>query len=66
MTINLDIPIKAANGTILHSDDELAFNYLGNATAVAPVEFRVKSTAIKGETLRYELPGLSVVVLELR
>ncbi|KIM20377.1 glycoside hydrolase family 51 protein [Serendipita vermifera MAFF 305830] len=68
ITINFDTTITKGNGTILHHGDEFGFNYRNNATAITPKMFDLKQSAIgnRGATVKYDIPGLSVVVLELK
>ncbi|KIM20379.1 glycoside hydrolase family 51 protein [Serendipita vermifera MAFF 305830] len=68
ITLSFDTAITKVNGTILHHDDEFGFNYRNNATAISPKTFDLKQAAIgnRGMTVKYEIPGLSVVVLELK
>jgi alpha-N-arabinofuranosidase len=65
ITINLDTSISSGNGTILTNDDEYAFNYLNNATAISPTTFTLPESALSGTEVKYTLPGLAIVVLEL-
>jgi alpha-N-arabinofuranosidase len=66
ITLNFDTVIKAGNGTLLTNDDEYAFNYLNNATAISPTTFKLAKSAIKGKKVEYTVPGLAIVVLELK
>ncbi|KAI5801254.1 alpha-L-arabinofuranosidase A [Geopyxis carbonaria] len=66
VTLQVDRKVRSVNGTSLGHADEYAFNYIGNATAISPKTFTLKSGAVRGGTVRYTLPGLSVVVLELK
>lgn len=73
LTLSVDFQIKSINGTILRHDDEYGFNYIGNATTISPVKFNLKdgkNATIKndrsGSTLKWNVPSLSVTVLELK
>lgn len=73
LTLSIDFHIKSVNGTILRHDDEYGFNYIGNATAISPVKFTLKNgkgaTITKdgpGGNLKWNVPPLSVTVLELQ
>lgn len=73
LTLSIDFHIKSVNGTILRHDDEYGFNYIGNATAISPVKFNLKNgkgaTITKeksGGSLKWNVPPLSVTVLELK
>ncbi|KAL7269769.1 hypothetical protein RUND412_007554 [Rhizina undulata] len=66
VTISLDINISQANYTILTCDDEYGFNYLGNATAISPTTADLPSSAFRNSSIVWDVPALSVIVLELR
>ncbi|KAA8895832.1 alpha-L-arabinofuranosidase A [Sphaerosporella brunnea] len=68
ITLNLDVKVSTVNGTILTNEDEYAFNYRNNATAISPKTFTLDESVIGngGKQVTYELPGLAIVVLELK
>lgn len=73
VSFDVDFKVKSVNGTILRHDDEYGFNFIGNATAISPVKFTLDNgkngTVIKaggnGSTVKWNVPSLSVTVLEL-
>lgn len=66
VTIELDKTVTRANATLLRNDDEYAFNYLNNQTAIHLVEEKVAVHGWGTRKVDWDVPGWSVVVLELR
>lgn len=64
VTLDFDFKVAKVNGTILGHEEEFGFNYMGNATAISPRTFDVKK-GIKGKKVQWEVPGFSIVVLEV-
>jgi alpha-L-arabinofuranosidase len=65
LKIEFDAVIKGANATVMRSDDEYAFNFIGNSTIV-PKAREVPRKSVKGKKVEYVVDGWSVNVLELR
>ncbi|KAF8247046.1 glycoside hydrolase [Wilcoxina mikolae CBS 423.85] len=69
VTLKFDTTISSVNGTVLGHEDEYGFNYIGNATAISPRTFMLDGRNVrknKGRTVEWDVPGLSIVVLEVR
>lgn len=68
LELTIDFKINDVNGTTISHHDEYGFNYIGNATAISPKKFDLKNgkgTTISGSTLKWDVPALSITVLEL-
>ncbi|KAF8471745.1 glycoside hydrolase superfamily [Kalaharituber pfeilii] len=64
--IDLDREVYKANVTFLMYEDEYAFNCINNATAISLQERDVGTYKKGTKKVKWDVPGWSVVVLELR
>lgn len=64
--MTLDSAWSSVNGTILTGPLENGFNYIGNATAVAPkpVDLGGKTKPSQGKSWSWSVPGSSITVLQ--